>query len=58
MLYCIQCVDQNSGKTGDFGYDPAQGNTAGNFHAITPVFDNLQEFYIWAHENGVMLEHS
>ncbi len=55
--YCIQCVDQNSGKTGDFAYDPKQGKTAGNFHAITPVFDDLQSFYNWCHETGFMIHH-
>jgi hypothetical protein len=57
MKYCIQCTDQNTGQTGDFGYDPLQGNTAGSFRAITPIFPCLQEFYAWAHQNGVLLEH-
>lgn len=58
MKYCTQCMDQNSGQTGCFGYDPAQGNTAGSFHAITPVFSSLAEFFPWCRENGIALDHS
>lgn len=57
MKYCIQCVDQNSGQTGDFGYDSKEGNQLGSFHAITPVFSNLQDFYQWVHANKVELKH-
>ena len=57
MKYCIQCTDQNTGITGDFGYDPTQGATAGNFHAITPIFRDLSEFYDWAHVHNIILEH-
>lgn len=58
MRYCTQCVDQNTGVIGCFGYDPAEGNTAGNFRAITPVFSSLYEFFPWCHENGITLDHS
>jgi len=55
--YCIQCTDQRSGKVGCFAYDPAEGKTAGNFHAITPVFDNLGKFYTWAKKNSFPYHH-
>lgn len=55
--YCIQCVDQTSGKTGDFAYDPTKGKGVGNFHAITPVFDDLGEFYRWCKANGFHYHH-
>lgn len=55
--YCIHCVDQDSGKEGCFAYNPTDGCTAGNFHAITPVFPDLQEFYDWTHKTGFGIHH-
>jgi hypothetical protein len=57
MRYTIQCKDQDTGQTGCFGFDPAKGHTANNFHAITPVFGNLQDFYLWAHGQEIELDH-
>ncbi len=50
--YCIQCVDLSTGKTGDFAYDPSKGH-----YAITPVFDDLGEFYSWCKQHQFYYHH-
>jgi hypothetical protein len=55
--YCIQCTDQNSGDVGDFAYDPSDCPAAGQFKAITPVFDDLAEFYDWCRANNFGIHH-
>lgn len=54
--YCIQCTDQNSGKVGNFAYDPAD-RADGKFRAITPVFSELALFYKWCRANQFGIHH-
>ena len=46
--YCIQCTDKNTGKIGDFVAERKEDG----FYAISPVFDNLLDFFWWARDNG------
>lgn len=52
-LYCIQCLDNVSGKVGTFGYDVARTD---GFYAITPVFSSLQYLCDWYREQGFVNE--
>jgi hypothetical protein len=45
MEYCIQCIDTQTGKRGDFLH-------VGNFRAISPVFDNLPDLFFWMEKHG------
>lgn len=45
LEYCIQCKDKKTGRIGDFMHN-------GDFTAISPVFDNLIDFFNWCDENN------
>jgi hypothetical protein len=46
--YCIQCRDITSGKIGSFLFERTEAGRS----AISPVFESLQDFFIWARQNG------
>lgn len=52
LEYCVQCTDRKSNKIGDFAYDVALFEQGKGFHAISPVFPSLVEFYEWAYNEG------
>lgn len=43
--YTVQCKDIVTGKVGCFLFDEAHWQATGEFMAVSPVFDNLDEFY-------------
>lgn len=44
-FHCMQCTDRATGKVGDFIH-------AGDFIAISPVFDGVVELVAWMRANG------
>lgn len=44
-FHCIQCTDRATQKIGDFIH-------AGDFVAISPVFDGLPDLFLWMRKNG------
>lgn len=52
LKYCVQCTDRKSNTIGDFAYDIALFEQGKGFHAISPVFTNLMDFYEWAYKEG------
>lgn len=50
--YAIQCKDVASGDTGVFLFDTTHWQRTGEFHAVSPVFPCLSEFYAWDNANG------
>lgn len=52
IAYCVQCVDKASGETGSFGYDVERYQRGEGYHAISPIFESLAEFFPWAKLNG------
>ena len=57
MNYCVHCRDLESGLVGYFLYCPEKYAAGLGFHAISPVFSNLIEFFAWAKNNKVTLRH-
>lgn len=43
--YAIQCVDCVSGKTGVFLFDIDHWKKTGKFKAISPIYNDLVEFF-------------
>lgn len=48
MQHCIQCVDRISGQVGDFLHH-------GDLHAVSPVFDDLQQLFAYMRANRLRL---
>lgn len=49
---CIQCTDQNTGKTGSFLHNSESPIKKGNLRAVTPVFKSLIDLYSYLRKNG------
>ena len=45
MNYTIQCKDITTGKTGCFLFDIPHYQKTGEFKAISPVYDDLLDFF-------------
>ncbi len=56
MSYAINGTDHSTGKIGCFGYDSARDN-AGLRSATTPIFAKLPDFFLWAYEKKITLDH-
>lgn len=52
ITYCVNCVDEATGKRGTFVYDEALYNYNMGHWAISPVFQDIIKFYEWAREKG------
>lgn len=50
--YCIGCKDELSGMFGTFAYDAYICAHGGGLFAISPVFESVDEFYVWSKEHG------
>jgi hypothetical protein len=56
LHYCIGCRDKTSNTIGSFGYDNDVLFASNEFHAITPVFYSVMDFYKWAKKEGYKSE--
>lgn len=52
LNYCVQCTDRTSGNVGTFAYDYERCSNGEGFHAVSPVFNGLIEFFQWADKEG------
>lgn len=50
--YTVQCVDVTTGKKGCFLFNTQHWQQTGEFLAVSPVCDGLDEFYKWDKTNG------
>lgn len=60
MNYTVHCKDVVSGEIGCFGFSKADYLAAPEplqFVAITPVLPSLIEFFKYARENSITVEH-
>jgi hypothetical protein len=52
LEYCIGCQDMGSGEIGTFAYSATLCAEGAGLWAISPVFDNVDDFYSWAKQLG------
>ena len=54
ISYCINCLDKGSLITGTFAYDEELFDMGMGMWAISPIFKDVDRFYIWAKEQGFL----
>lgn len=52
ISYAINCVDESSGKRGTFVYDQGLYDKGMGMWAISPLFQDIGNFYQWTKVKG------
>lgn len=57
FAYCIQCLDPQTGKTGDYLFSRDPSYPGGPRIRHSPLFDNVGQLYVWMRDNGFKAHH-